>query len=159
MKEYYEITNNFPGGIFKYVREISLFDERSFPHEFFFQISQSFPFMKKLTLINEKLQNDKRHRKLDNDNQHLSIIEYSHLSHLNLDEAHDDYIEQFLIDTKTCLPNSVYLAVPYQALKRVTEHFTRNATRINCAKLRCLGLGKSRIPKCVKEYFPHTKIL
>jgi hypothetical protein len=51
--------------------------------------------------------NDKRY----NDNQHLSIIEYSHLSHLNLDEAHDDYVEQFLVDMKTCLPNIIYLCV------------------------------------------------
>ncbi|CAF2743590.1 unnamed protein product [Rotaria sp. Silwood2] len=36
---YHQITNNFSGGIFKYVREISLFDEQPFEHEFFFQIS------------------------------------------------------------------------------------------------------------------------
>ncbi|CAF3666417.1 unnamed protein product [Rotaria socialis] len=160
LKEYHQITNNFPGGIFKYVREISLFDERPFQHEFFFQISQSFPFMKKLTLINPKPQNDKRYRKVDDDNQHLSIIEYPNLSHLNLDEAHDDYIEQFLIDTKTCLPNTVYLSVDYQVLKRVTQHFTRNTTRINCTKLCSLGLiGICQIPKYVKEYFPYTRIL
>ncbi|CAF1374487.1 unnamed protein product [Rotaria sordida] len=160
LKYYHQITNNFPGGIFKYVREISLFDERSFEHKFFFQISQSFPFMKKLTLINEKPQNDKRYRIFDDDNQHLSIIEYPHLSHLNLDEAHDDYVEQFLLDTKTSLPNSVYLSVDYQVLKRVTQHFTRNTTRINSIKLRSLGLiGKCKIPKYVKEYFPRTKIL
>ncbi|CAF4241491.1 unnamed protein product [Rotaria magnacalcarata] len=154
-KEYHKITNNFPGGIFKHVCEISLFDERPFEHNFFSRISQSFPFVKKLTLIN-----DKRSRKLDDNNQHLSIIEYPHLSVLDLVEAHDDYIEQFLVDTKTCLPNSVYLAVYYQVLKRVTQHFTRNETRINCKKLRCLGLvGKCRIPKYVEQYFPHTKIL
>jgi hypothetical protein len=130
LKEYHQITNNFPGGIFKHVREISLFDERPFEHEFFFQISQSFPLMNKLTLINDKPQNHKRNGKSDDDNQHLSIIEYPHLSHLNLDEALDDYIEQFLVYTKTWLPNSVYLSVHYQVLKRVTEHFKRNTTRI-----------------------------
>ncbi|CAF0749582.1 unnamed protein product [Rotaria sordida] len=60
---YNNITNNFPGGIFEYVREISLFDERSFEHEFFFQISQSFPFLEKLTLINQKPQYNKQLRK------------------------------------------------------------------------------------------------
>ncbi|CAF4449238.1 unnamed protein product, partial [Rotaria sp. Silwood2] len=80
-KEYHKITNNFPGGIFKYIREISLFDERPFEHEFFFQISQSFPFMKKLDVINKKPQKDKQSRNLDH-NQHLSIIEYPHLSQL-----------------------------------------------------------------------------
>ncbi|CAF1311884.1 unnamed protein product [Rotaria sp. Silwood1] len=103
-KEYHKITNNFPGGIFKYVREISLFDEQPFEHKFLFQISQSFPFMKKLTLINEKPS-----RKLHDNNEHLSIIEYPHLSQLDLSEAQDDYIEQFLVDTKTCLSNSFYI--------------------------------------------------
>ncbi|CAF3888150.1 unnamed protein product [Rotaria sp. Silwood1] len=36
LKEYHKITNNFPGGIFKYVREISLCDQRPFEHDFFF---------------------------------------------------------------------------------------------------------------------------
>ncbi|CAF2772768.1 unnamed protein product [Rotaria sp. Silwood2] len=103
-KEYHKITNNFPGGIFIHVHEIALFDEQPFEHKSFFQISQSFRFMKKLTLIN-----DKRSRKLHDNNEHLSIIKYPHLSQLDLSEAQDDYIEQFLVDTKTCLPNSFYL--------------------------------------------------
>ncbi|CAF3547553.1 unnamed protein product [Rotaria sp. Silwood1] len=160
-KEYHKITNNFSGETFKYVREISLFDERPFEHEFFFKISQSFPFMKKLTLINEKSQNNKQSRKLDDDNnQHLSIIEYPYLSELDLVEAHDAYIEQFLVDTKTCLSNGICLTVDYQALYRVTQQFTRNTTQLNCIKIRCLGLNDiCQIPKYVKEYFPHTKIL
>ncbi|CAF3982361.1 unnamed protein product [Rotaria sp. Silwood1] len=159
-KEYHRITNNFPGGIFKYVREISLFDERPFEHNFFFQISQSFPFMKKLTLINEKPQNDKQSRKLDDNNQNLSIIEYPHLSHLDLVDAHDDYVEQFLVDTNTCLPNNVFLNVDYQILKRVTQDFTRKTTRTNCRKLGFLGLiCECEIPEYLKQYFPHTKIL
>jgi hypothetical protein len=32
---YYYITNNFSGGLFKSVREISLFDEHPFEHDFF----------------------------------------------------------------------------------------------------------------------------
>lgn len=116
--------------------------------------------MKKLTLINGKPQNDKQCGKLDDKNEHLSITEYPHLSQLNLTEAHDDYIEEFLVDTKTCLPNNLYLSVDYQVLKRVTQHFTSNTTRNNCKNLRSLGLiGKDRIPKYVKEYFPHTKII
>jgi hypothetical protein len=44
---YKNITNNFPDGLFKYVRIVSLFDERPFEHEFFLRISQSFSFMEK----------------------------------------------------------------------------------------------------------------
>jgi hypothetical protein len=40
MKNYDKISNIFPGGLFKSVLEISLFDERPFQHEFFFKISQ-----------------------------------------------------------------------------------------------------------------------
>ncbi|CAF1288510.1 unnamed protein product [Rotaria sp. Silwood1] len=90
--------------------------------------------MKKLTLINGKPQNDKQCGKLDDKNEHLSIAEYPHLSHLNLVEAHDDYIEGFLVDTKTCLANNLYLSVDYQVLKYVTQHFTSNKTRNNCKK-------------------------
>ncbi len=43
MKYYKNIINSFPGGLFKYVREIFLFDERPFEHEFFIQIAQAFP--------------------------------------------------------------------------------------------------------------------
>jgi hypothetical protein len=46
---YNDISNNFPGGLFKYVREISLYDERPFEYEFFLQIAQSFPLMEKLS--------------------------------------------------------------------------------------------------------------
>jgi hypothetical protein len=49
---YYNITNNFPGGLFKSVREISLHDEHPFEHDFFYRIAQSFPFVQKITLQN-----------------------------------------------------------------------------------------------------------
>ncbi len=35
MPYYDDITNNFPGGLFQYVRVVSLFDEHPFEHEFF----------------------------------------------------------------------------------------------------------------------------
>ncbi|CAF1050214.1 unnamed protein product [Rotaria magnacalcarata] len=42
---YHNITNNFPGGLFKYVRQVSLYDEYPFEHDFFLRITQSFPCM------------------------------------------------------------------------------------------------------------------
>ncbi|CAF3704184.1 unnamed protein product [Rotaria sp. Silwood1] len=57
LKYYDDITNNFSGGVFKYVRKVSLFDERPFEHEFFLRIAQSFPFMEELTVRNEKTTN------------------------------------------------------------------------------------------------------
>ncbi|CAF3637389.1 unnamed protein product [Rotaria sp. Silwood1] len=40
---YNDITNSFPGGLFKCIREVYLFDEPSFEYDFFLQIAQSFP--------------------------------------------------------------------------------------------------------------------
>ncbi|CAF1682787.1 unnamed protein product, partial [Adineta ricciae] len=99
IKTYPNIANNFPGGLFRCVMEMSLFDEHPFEYEFFHQIAQSFPFLKRLTIRNEKAQckKAKKHEKL------LSI-HYPYLEYLHLRKVHDDYIEQFLIDTKTYLP-------------------------------------------------------
>ncbi len=49
-KDYKNITNSFAGGLFKCVRQVLLFDERPFDHEFFLRITQSFPFLKKITV-------------------------------------------------------------------------------------------------------------
>ncbi|CAF2786092.1 unnamed protein product [Rotaria sp. Silwood2] len=46
LKYYYTVTNKLSGGLLTCVREISLYDERPFEHEFFLRIAQSFPFMK-----------------------------------------------------------------------------------------------------------------
>ncbi len=151
LNTYHQITNNFPGGLFEYVQEISLFDERPFEHEFFIRLEKSFPFMKKLTLENKKAQKNK---------QDSSIIKYSHLINLNLDEAHRDYIKQFIFDTKSCLSNNIYLAVDYHGMKRVTQNFKSNMIRENSKKIGRLNLvGKERIPKYVKQYFPYTNVL
>ncbi|CAF1499875.1 unnamed protein product [Rotaria sp. Silwood1] len=60
LRHYDDITNNFPGGLFKCVREVGLYDEHSFEHEFFLRIAQSFPLLEKLTVINQQRQNDKQ---------------------------------------------------------------------------------------------------
>ena len=59
LKVYNNITNNFRGGLFTSVTEVSLHDERPFEHEFFLRIAQSFPFMDQISLTNKISQNDK----------------------------------------------------------------------------------------------------
>jgi hypothetical protein len=157
MNYYDNISNNFPGGLFENVHRVSLFDERPFEYEFFLQIARSFPFMKNLTVTNNKPQKNKLYRKSKNDNQHLSIIKYPHFTRLTLLNAHDDYVEQFLLHTKVFMPNNVRLTACYQAMKRITENFTRHETRINCAKLGSLYLvDRYKFIKPVKDYFPQT---
>jgi hypothetical protein len=149
-RRYVKIANNFPGGIFKCVREVSLFDEHPFEHEFFLRIQKSFPFMNRLSVTNRKPQNN---------NQQLSIIEYLHLTHLDLTNTHHDYAEQFLLDTKMCLPNNVHLYIDYKSLKRVTHNFRRDATKINCSKVRYVCTNDIRFPKHFRNYFLETDTL
>ncbi|UJR20231.1 hypothetical protein I4U23_023362 [Adineta vaga] len=125
IRKYLNITNNFPGGLFKCVTEISLFDEHPFEHEFVIQIAKSFPLMKELTITNKKPQSGRPKTKHEN----LFIIQYSYLKCLRLKKTHDDYVEQYLMDTKTCVSCNVSLLCDYKSLKRVTRKFTWNATR------------------------------
>jgi len=145
----YQLTNSFPGGLFKFVHKVSLFDERPFEHEFFIRIAYSFPFLKTLIIDNESPQNHKQY-------QNLPIIEYPHLTVLRL-YACDDYIEQFLDDTKACLSNYITLFVDYHTLQRVTYNFTRDTTRINCTKVKYLYTRKYNVPKHFRSYFPHVE--
>ncbi|CAF3943378.1 unnamed protein product [Rotaria magnacalcarata] len=156
---YNNITNNFPGGLFKYVRVISLYDEYPFGHEFFIRIQKSFPFIEELTVINYKSQNEKQSYESNNDSQNLSPVEYSFLNELSIVMVHDDYIEQFLCNTKTYLHNNVLLHINYESLQRVTYNFTREDTQINCAKINELKLYGEICPNCsLQEYFPYAKI-
>ncbi|CAF4898214.1 unnamed protein product [Rotaria sp. Silwood1] len=156
---YKKITNNFPGGLFKYVSYISLFDEHPFEHEFFLQIAQSFPFLKKLSLVNEKGQNNKQCIKSSNHHQNLPIIKYPCLIELDFVQVHEDYIEQFLLDTKTDLPYNVTVLSDYQSMKNVTHNFRRMATQFNCSKVRYIPTSYvTQLPKHFKNYFLSTYI-
>ncbi|CAF0927994.1 unnamed protein product [Rotaria sordida] len=159
LKYYDDITNNFSGELCKCVREVGLYDEHPFEHEFFLRIAQSFPLLEKLTVINQQRQNNKRFRKSKNENEDLLIVKYPHLIQLNLSEAHKDYHEQFLFDTKTCLPNDVRIRIDYRLVKKVTRNFRRNTTRSNCAKLSYIVFrNKLKFPEHLKDYFPHAHI-
>ncbi|CAF4488194.1 unnamed protein product [Rotaria sp. Silwood2] len=160
MQYYEDRTNNFPGGLYSYARVVSLYDEHSFEHEFFIQISQSFPFMEKLSVINRHPQNQKQSYKSMNDNQNLSIVKYYSRTELQIVQVHDDYIEEFLLNTKTYLQNNILLDIDYESLQRVTHNnFTRDDTRINCAKINKLDLfEKVEDSKSFQDYFPFAKI-
>ncbi|CAF1621496.1 unnamed protein product [Rotaria magnacalcarata] len=111
MQYYDDITNNFPGGLYRYVRVVSLYDEHPFGYEFFIRIAQSFPFMEELSLINRRSQNHKQSDKSINDNHNLSIAKYCYLTKLNIRQVHDDYIEEFLFNTKICFRNNILLDI------------------------------------------------
>jgi hypothetical protein len=137
MERIRHITHSFPGGMFMNVRVLRMCDDyHSFEHGFFAQISRSFPLLSRLTLCNTTEQKEKPSRQLVKPEELSSIIEYSHLVELNCACVHIDYVEQFLSNSNTRLPCLNKLDVQYEHLVTVTENFTRDTTRINCAKLK-----------------------
>ncbi|CAF4167645.1 unnamed protein product, partial [Rotaria sordida] len=62
------------------------------------------------------------------------IIEYSHLTSLDIIHANIDYAEQFLLETREHLSRLTELKINYYVLKIVTMNFTRDETRRNCSK-------------------------
>ena len=131
------ITNSFPGGEFIHVRSLYVIDAMCpFEHEFFRRITRSFPLLRSITVIN--LLKQKRSQKCLDDEQVSSIVEYPYLTELDLEDAHMNYVEQFLIDTRICLPRLNFLRVQFEHLRRVTENFTNNSTRLNCIKVKHL---------------------
>jgi hypothetical protein len=149
LTSYERLTNNFHDGLFTSVRKISLYDERSFEHQFFRRIQKSFPLLEELTVVNWQAQNA---------NDYLPLVHYPHLSSLDLMEVHDDYIEEFLLDTKTSLPFDLTVYVNYEVIRRITHDFRRIETRINCSKINCLysSLDRFRPSKHFKKYFRST---
>ncbi|CAF3943059.1 unnamed protein product [Rotaria sordida] len=133
---------------------VLLYDERPFKYEFFIRIAKAFPFLKMLIIENRSPQI------LNEDNHNLPIVEYPHLIHLDLSSAHDDYIEQLLVNTKTCLSNYIHLVISYRSLQRVTHNFTKDTMRGNCAKVKYLYVcNKPDVPEQLHVYFPHVENL
>lgn len=154
LRTYENITNNFPGGLFKYVERITIFDERSFDHSFFIRIAQSFPSLQELSVTNLKAQT----QKLNEYGEHFPIIEYSHLAILRLIDVHDDYVDQFLFDNKTYFSNPISLIIDYNQLQRCTHNFTRDSTRVNCTKVKRLRIeNRLNLPEHFNDYFPNVK--
>ena len=83
-------------------------------------------------------------------------MEYPHLISFDLSFANSYYVDQFLNEKKTNLPRLTKLNVSYRKLERVTENFTRDETRRNCAKVKHLIVENVSIvfSEDVYGYFP-----
>ncbi|UJR09477.1 hypothetical protein I4U23_013715 [Adineta vaga] len=158
MRYYYKLANSFPGGLFKSVRHVFLYDENPFKFEFFIRFAEACPFLKTLVMENESPQNYEQWKKSNVDNQNLPIIKFPHLTLLDLFCTHNDYIEQFLDHTKTCLSNNIRLFVDYDSLQTVTDNFTRDTTRVNCSKVIELSVNHKLVTfKHLHDYFPRAE--
>ncbi|CAF1248460.1 unnamed protein product [Adineta steineri] len=131
-----DIGNNLPNIVFSYVTYLLVQDIMPFEHEFFMRIARSFPLLKHLYIWNSKSQKLNGLMTFSSDNCQLQpIIEYPHLTILDVNFAHIDYVEQFLNETKTFVPCLTKFRVSsVNELKAVTKEFTRKETRRNCAK-------------------------
>ncbi len=151
-------SSKFPGGLFLTVRYLVVRDFfNPFEHEFFLRISQAFPLLKQLVIFNVSAQNKKiTQEQQDEDEQISSIIEFPHLIKLGLCGSYIDYTKQFLFDCNTRLPSLHTLNIKFEHLVIITENFTNNAARTNCAKLQHLIFDS--IPMIYPEnfflYFP-----
>ena len=127
------ITNCFSGGLFRTVTVVWLKDlNNSFEHSFFMKISQSCPLIRRLTIANQLKQKQKT-------KDFLSVIKFSHLIELRCEIVDLDYVEQFLSSLITYLPALTKLNVQYEHLVTITENFTSDITRTNCANLKSIN--------------------
>ena len=141
------VTNTIPTGIFHSVVMLLVKDIRAFEHEFFRIISQSFPFLRTLYVVNDEPQKYKR--------QPRRLITFSQLIYLNLRYAHLDYAEEFLFDQWCHLPRLVDLEIGYELLVSATDHFSNDATRLSCDRLTRLRTKETFIrPEHFARYFP-----
>ncbi|CAM4846643.1 unnamed protein product [Rotaria magnacalcarata] len=132
------LGNTFPNIIFNYVTYLLVNDKDGFKHEFFVRIARSFPLLKYLRVFNIEPQVSAVMKLSSDHSQSYSMIEYPHLTSLDVNHGHEDYLEQFLNEAKAYMPCLTELKVHYHRLKTVTNNFTREETRRNCAKAKQL---------------------
>ncbi|CAF1526159.1 unnamed protein product [Rotaria magnacalcarata] len=132
------LGNIFPNIVFNYVTYLLVQDRDGFKHEFFVRIARSFPLLKYFRIYNIKPQVSTDPTLSSDHSQSYSMIEYPHLMSLDVAYSNQCYLEQFLNETKACVPCLTELAVSHYDLKIVTNNFTREETRRNCAKVKQL---------------------
>ncbi|CAM2727821.1 unnamed protein product [Rotaria socialis] len=132
------LGNIFPNIVFNYVTYLLVEDNDGFKHEFFVRIARSFPLLKYLRIFNIEPQVLADMKLSSDHSQSYSMIEYPHLTSLDMSHGHQDYLEQFLNETKAYVPCLTELKALYPRLKIVTNNFTREETRRNCAKVKQL---------------------
>ncbi|CAF1294720.1 unnamed protein product [Rotaria sordida] len=95
---FFNLDNSFQGRIFYKVRYLTMDDTIPFEHKLFNIISEDFPFLEFLRISNNYSPKVKEHS--------LTLITYPYLTLLDLQNAHDDYAELFLLRKNAYLPLS-----------------------------------------------------
>ncbi|CAF4089413.1 unnamed protein product, partial [Adineta steineri] len=136
-----DIGNLFPNIIFNHVTYLLVQDIIPLNHEFFIRVARAFPLLKTLRVFNlESQSSNNTNTCLSKNNNSNLIAEYPHLTVLDVRSGNIDYVEQFLDETKTYVPCLTELIVTYNHLRIVTNNFTRQETRRNCANVQRLEM-------------------
>ena len=140
------MTSRFQGGMFNTVRFLAMKDVRPFENDLFKIISQGFPSLQNLLIINQNSQKNK---------EHLStFITFPHLYQLDLLMAHIDYAELFFFDKNISLPRLTDLDIEYDTLATITEGFTNDVARRTCAQIKTLRITEPIVrPEHFLSYF------
>ncbi|CAF2812074.1 unnamed protein product [Rotaria sp. Silwood2] len=129
-----DIGNIFPNITFSCVTYLLVQDVVPFNHEFFVRVVRAFPLLKTFRIFNCESQSLCN----INSSESYEIAKYPYLTYLDMLGADINYIEQFLNEKKTYVPHLTKLKVVYNSLRIVTNNFTREETRYNCAKIKRL---------------------
>ncbi|CAF4292753.1 unnamed protein product [Adineta steineri] len=135
-----DIGNLFPDIIFNHVTYLLVQDINPFNHEFFIRLARAFPLLKTLRVFNCESQSSNTTDVCLDESTSNVIAEYPHLTVLDVTGGEIDYTEQFLNETKTYVPCLIQLIVIYNDLRLVTNNFTRQETRRNCANVQRLEM-------------------
>lgn len=150
------ITYGFTEGLYTNIRHLYLSDTICpFKHEFFLRIARSFPLLTHLTVFNSRFLDDLE----EMNNQKKPLVEFHSLIRLTIHFQRVVYVEQFLVDTNTYLPNLIDLTVSYNNLVAVTENFTRHETRRNCSKVQTLAFTIPTATAHSQEFFSYFPCL
>ena len=143
---FFDLNNSFQGDILNTVQCLKMSDKRPFEHNLFKLISQCFPHLKELHVMNCQPQKTNRDSSV--------LIIFPHLILLNLIEAHVDYAEQLLYDKNTHLPSLLDLCIEYESLVIITNNFTNNTICRNCSKIKKLHPELHLRSENIAQYFP-----
>ncbi|CAF1033448.1 unnamed protein product [Adineta steineri] len=142
-----EINNSFPGDMFHSVRYLVVIDIFPFEHKFFQIISHDIPFIEILHIRNDQPQKYKQYSSTE-------LITFHYLKFLDLQSAHENYAEQFLLKKITYLPRLLNLYINYESLIMITNNFTIDTTYFNFSRVKDLYLDQSFSSEKCHQYFP-----
>jgi hypothetical protein len=145
--EYYlNLNNSFQGGIFDKVRQLTIDPSIPIKSKLFQVLSHDFPVLEFLSIPNFYPIEEKQ--------PSSTLITFRFLASLDLEYAHIDYVELFLLAKNTHLPRLLNLSVEYKSLTKITSNFTSDAIHFNFGTVESLDVYQSFVRPINFHYFP-----